>query len=67
MEDLRAELQSLVDKVPDDYLYSAVESLKFLSTTDDPFYRNANQKHLSESIKQFEEGKFQYHELIEVD
>lgn len=65
MTDLRAELLSLVDKVPEDYLYSAVETLKFLSTTKDPFYRNANQKHLNESIAEFDAGKFREHELID--
>lgn len=67
MEDLRAKARDLVEQIPENYLFGAVEALEFFATTDDPFYCNANQKHLRESIKQFEEGKFQVHELIEDD
>ena len=63
MEDLRIEARNLVEQIPENYLFSAVEALKFFATTKDPFYCNSNQKHLRESIAQFEEGKFQVHEL----
>lgn len=65
MTDLRAELLELANKIPDEYLFGAVEALKFFSTTKDPFYLNANQKNLRESIAEFERGKFKEHELID--
>lgn len=35
--------------------------------TGDPFWSEANQERLRESIRQIDEGKFSRHELIEVD
>ena len=67
MEDLRVEARNLVEQIPEDYLFGAVEALKFFATTKDPFYCNENQKHLTESIAQFESGNFKEHELIEDD
>ncbi len=34
---------------------------------NDPFYSRSNQEYLLQAIKQFEEGKFSYHDIIEVD
>ena len=67
MTDLRIEARNLVEQIPEDYLLGAVEALKFFATTKDPFYCNANQKHLRESIAEFERGNFKEHELIEDD
>ena len=67
MEDLRVEARNLVEQIPENYLFGAVEALKFFATTKDPFYCNENQKHLTESIAQFERGEYQVHELIEDD
>lgn len=64
MADLRAEALEILARVPEDKLFAAVEALKFLARTTDPFWSNANQQHLSESIAEFDAGKVQEHELI---
>ncbi len=37
-----------------------------LSYNEDPFYSESNMKWLEKSIKQFEEGKYAAHDIIEV-
>ena len=65
MENLRVEARNLIEQIPEDYLFGAVEALKFFATTKDPFYCNANHKYLRESIAEFEHGNFKEHELID--
>ena len=42
-------------------------SIPFIPEGSDPFYSKANQDKLIRRIKQYEEGKFTEHKLIEVD
>ena len=65
MTELKAEAIRLIEQMPEEKMESAVEALKFYASTKDPFWSAANQRHLRESVAQFEAGKWQEHELID--
>ena len=57
MTALRAEAINLIEKFPEESLEKVLDTLKNLIKTEDPFWSEKNQKHLQESIREFNEGK----------
>jgi len=64
----REELQEIVRNLPDEKITAAVSFMRKLCIVSDPFYSEANMKHLRAVKTDVQAGlNMQIHDLIEVD
>lgn len=57
MTAMRAEAINLLEQIPEENLSKVLTALKKFVVREDPFWSEANQKHLRESIRELDEGK----------
>ena len=62
----RESIYNILDSLPDDKIPAILELVKkYVGEIKDPFYSDTNMSVLRQSIREADEGRLTYHELIE--